>query len=240
MKRVLVVRAGSAPAPLRARMGDFSDWFASRLAPRAVAGLADAKSGELPDPQRFDGILVTGSLDSVTRPEPWMDVLGRWLLAAAARRPVLGVCFGHQLLGRALGGRVERHAGGPEAGTVEVELTAAGLADPLFAGLPRRLAVQECHEDHLPELPPGAVLLAHNRHAPVQAFAYGPRLRAVQFHPEFDAARARAILESDRAWLDRTRAGRTDETLAGLRETLDAERILDNWVEACVTPERVS
>jgi GMP synthase (glutamine-hydrolysing) len=232
MKRVLIVRTGSPPAPLRARLGDFSDWFAELLAPSAIAEVADAESGLLPDAGRFSGILVTGSLKSVTRPEPWMDALGRWLVEAAERRPVLGVCFGHQLLGRALGGRVERHAAGPEAGTVEVELTEAGARDPLFAGLPRRLAVQECHEDHVPEAPPGAVLLARNGHAPVQAFAHGARLRSLQFHPEFSVARIRAIVESDREWLDRRRAGLSSEILAGLHATPEAERIIANWVDA--------
>jgi GMP synthase (glutamine-hydrolysing) len=234
MKRVLVVRTGSAPAAVLAAHGDFTAWFAELLAPRAEVAIADAVAGALPDARDAGGVVVTGSIDSVTTPEPWMDALGSWLLAAARARPVLGVCFGHQLLARALGGRVERHGGGPEAGTVEVELTDAGRRDPLFAGLPARLAVQQGHEDHVPEPPPGAVLLARNGHAPVQAFAHGARIRAVQFHPEFNAARTRAFVEADRAWLDRVRPGRAEEALASIRETPEAARVLVNWVDAFV------
>jgi GMP synthase (glutamine-hydrolysing) len=234
MQRVLVVRAGSAPEAVRARHGDFSDWFAALLAPRVTPVVADAVERTLPDPRGFDGVVVTGSVDSVTRRAPWMEALGAWLVAAAARTPVLGVCFGHQLLAHALGAAVERHPAGPESGTVEVELTDAGAADPLFDGLPRRVAVQHGHEDHVPELPRGAVLLARNAHTPVQAFAHGPRIRAVQFHPEFDAARARAFAEAERDWLEAARPGLADAALRSIRPTPEATRVLVNWVEGYV------
>jgi GMP synthase (glutamine-hydrolysing) len=233
MPRVLIVRTGSAPDPVRAVHGDFDAWFAALLAP-ARATIAVAEGGALPEPASFEGILVTGSVKSVTAQEPWMDALGRWLVRAAGTTPVLGVCFGHQLLAAALGGRVERHPGGPEAGTADVLLTRAGRDDPLFADLPARLPVQQSHEDHVPAPPPGAVVLASNTHGPVQAFAHGPRLRAVQFHPEFDAARTRAFVDADRAWLERGRPGAAQAALASIRDTPDAARVLVNWRERCL------
>jgi GMP synthase (glutamine-hydrolysing) len=233
MKRILIVRTGSAPLSVRQQHGDMSDWFASSLSPQAESLVVDAEPGGLPDAGGFDGVLVTGSLKSVTQPEPWMESLGAWLLKTARSRPVLGVCFGHQLLARALGGRVERHPSGPEVGTTEVELTEAGQRDPLFAGLPARFAAQESHEDHVPELPPGSVLLARSAHAPVQAFAHGPRIRAVQFHPEFDALRNRAMLGAFRSKLDGIRPGLTSAALATLRDTPQASRVLANWLEGC-------
>jgi GMP synthase (glutamine-hydrolysing) len=231
--RVLIVRTGSAPDPVRAVHGDFEAWFAALLAP-ARATIADAEGGALPEPASFEGILVTGSVKSVTAQEPWMHALGRWLVHAAGTTPVLGVCFGHQLLAAALGGRVERHPDGPEAGTADVLLTRAGRDDPLFADLPARLTVQQSHEDHVPAPPPGAVVLASNAHGPVQAFAHGPRLRAVQFHPEFDAARTRAFVDADRAWLERGRPGAAQAALASIRDTPDAARVLVNWRERCL------
>jgi len=110
-----------------------------------------------------------------------------------------------------------------------VQLTAAGLADPLFAGLPAQLLVQQAHQDHLATLPPGARLLAWNAQAPVQAFAAGDALRAVQFHPEFDLPQARAITEADQASLDAARPGGCACALAALRPTPVAARILANW-----------
>ncbi len=232
MKHVLVIRTGSVPEPVRSQLGDFGEWFAAALGAGADVTFADAEAGTLPRPR--GGIVVTGSIESVTRPTPWIEALSAWLLDASRAAPVLGVCFGHQLLGRALAGRVVRHAGGPEAGTSEVELTDAGRADPLFAGLPDRVAVQQGHEDHVPELPPGAVLLARNGHTPVQAFAHGPRIRAVQFHPEFTAERNRAFVEAERTGLEAARPGLADAALASIRETPEAARVLANWLDAFV------
>jgi len=234
-KRVLVVRTGSAPPAVRARFGDFDAWFAALLAPVVEAVAADAGPGHpLPDLWDVGGVVVTGSLASVTAPAPWMDRLGRWLVDAGARVPVLGVCFGHQLLAHALGGRVERNPRGPEVGTHEVELTDAGRRDPLFDALPPRLAVQQNHEDHVSSPPPGAVVLARNPHSPVQAFAHGPRIRAVQFHPEFDARRNRAFTEGDRGPLEAARPGLADEALASIRETPEAATILATWARSYV------
>jgi GMP synthase (glutamine-hydrolysing) len=173
--------------------------------------------------------VVTGSYASVTERAPWMLELGEVLLQAAESVPVLGVCFGHQLLAAALGGTVERNPRGPEVGTREVTLTEAGRGDPLLAGLPDRLAVQQFHADHVPAVPPGAVLLAGGAHTPVQAFAHGPRLRAVQFHPEFTVARVRAMCDEERAFVDRGGAGLHGEVLAGLRETPEANGLLARW-----------
>ncbi len=234
-RRVLVVRTGAAAPAVRARLGDFGEWFADALASGADVELADAEAGGLPAPDAAGGgVLVTGSPKSVTRPEPWMEELGRWLLDAARTTPVLGVCFGHQLVARALGAAVERNPRGPEAGTAEIALTEAGRRDPLFAGLPARLAVQQLHEDHVPAPPAGAVVLASNAHSPVQAFAHGPGIRCVQFHPELDAERTRALADADRAWLDAARPGLAGAALASIRETPEASRVIANWLEAYV------
>jgi GMP synthase (glutamine-hydrolysing) len=147
--------------------------------------------------------------------------------------PVLGVCFGHQLLARALGALVERNPKGPEVGTREIALTEEGRRDPLFSGLPAALLVQENHEDHVPAPPAGATVLARNDHTPVQAFALGG-IRSVQFHPEFDAARNRLVCTECRADLDAARPGLGDEAVASIRETPLAERVLANWVRAYV------
>lgn len=230
---VLVLALGNPGPRTRAALGGFDRWFAEGIGDAAAVRVARRHEARAALPEA-DGVVVTGSYASVTDRAPWMTELGEVLLEAAERVPVLGVCFGHQLLAAALGGAVERNPRGPEVGTREVSLTDAGRADPLLAGLPDPLPVQQFHEDHVPATPPGAVLLAEGRHAPVQAFARGPRLRAVQFHPEFTTARVRAMCDEERAWVDRGGAALHAEVLAGLRETPEANGLLARWVERFV------
>jgi GMP synthase (glutamine-hydrolysing) len=160
--------------------------------------------------------------------------------AADAGVPVLGVCFGHQLVGYAYGGRVRTNPNGWEVGTVGVELTDEGARDPLFAGLPRRIFVNQSHRDEVGALGPGTRLLASGAHTPHQAIAVGDHVRGVQFHPEIDAFTIQRIIEHRRLILAddaarRSRDGYSVDTLiAGAQNTPDAERVLRNFVEQFV------
>jgi GMP synthase (glutamine-hydrolysing) len=103
---------------------------------------------------------------------------------AAARVPMLGICFGHQMIAQALGGEVRRNPFGREIGTVRLTRTAD---DPVFAGLPRVLDVHETHVDAVVRLPPGGQVLATTSLDPAAVFRVGGLIRGVQFHPELDA-----------------------------------------------------
>jgi GMP synthase (glutamine-hydrolysing) len=241
--RLLLVKTGTVHAAVRVAFGDYDRWF--RRALRACGPLdvrvAEAHLGApLPARQEVDAVIVTGSPLSVTERAPWMRDTGRWLLAAAdARVPVLGVCFGHQLLADALGGAVRRSPCGPEIGTVACTLTAAGRADPLFAGVPERFEVQATHEDEVEPAPAGAVPLASNGHSAWQAFRAGPFLAGVQFHPEIDAATMAAMIEARRVGLEAEARARGEDPRArlralraGIRAAPAGERILANFVAA--------
>ncbi len=230
MRRVLIIQAGTAGEAMCARFGDYPAWFARLMASRVELRVTRPYAEDLPPLSRCDGVLVTGSPQSVTDGDAWMHATGAYLLEAARTRPVLGVCFGHQLVAAALGGRVERNPRGREAGTVTIRLTDAGLRDPLFHDVPPTPSVQQTHEDHVPELPPGATLLAENDFSPVQAYAVGDAIRCVQFHPEMDAARSRALAELRRERLDRQAPGGARHVLASIRLSPDAERVISNWL----------
>lgn len=221
LPRILVLKAGAAEPEVAQRHGDYESWFQSSLDEGDQrCDVVEAWRGEtLPRAERYGGLLITGSLLSVRDEAPWMDGLARWALSAAeCGTPVLGVCFGHQLLGEALGGRVERSPAGGEHGTVRVSLTEDGQRDPLFDGLGPELDVQAAHDDALvrPPSDTGVRLLAGNAHTPWQAFAAGPNLRAVQFHPEV----------SDAALVDMLRVnGHTGD----VRPSAVGRQILQNW-----------
>lgn len=159
-----------------------------------------------------DAVILTGSSLDADSTEPAIVTLCETLRQLTARRaPILGICFGHQILARALGGLVGRNPRGWEVGTHSIQLTPDGQTSPLFQSLdsqpPTPLAVLQSHQDAVLTLPPGAVLLATNSHTPVQAFqsAPGSRQFGLQFHPEFTPARLQKNWEIRRQlWKDRT------------------------------------
>jgi GMP synthase (glutamine-hydrolysing) len=144
-------------------------------------------------------VVITGSSASVTERAPWMlESEARLRRAVAHGVPVFGICFGHQLLGQALGGRVVTNPEGRQIGTVTAELV---RDDPLFEPKHAPFLVNTSHRDVVGELPPGARVLGRtpkDRHAFVR---FGERAFGVQSHPEFDAVTMRAYVEERRELL---------------------------------------
>ena len=232
--RLLIVKVGDAPAAVvgarvrGAARGDYDAWFAQAKATSALRTDAiDPRGGDaLPPPSAIAGAIVSGSSSLVTDREPWSERTGRWMRACVEQAtPLLGVCYGHQLLADALGGRVGANPRGREIGTVEVALTAAAKDDALFGGLPGRLVVQASHRQSVLGLPPGAVVLAANAHDPHQALRFGQAAWGVQFHPEMDAAIARGFIE---ARAERCREEGLDpaQLIARTRDSLDGATLL--------------
>ena len=139
----------------------------------------------IPPLEAADALLVFGGPMNVDEEEeyPWLGPETAAIRKAAlAGTPILGVCLGAQLLSKALGAAVSRNPVS-EVGLLEVELTEAGAADPLFRGWPKAAAVVQWHSDTF-ALPQGAVHLAASPLCPNQAFRYGNVAYGLQFHPE--------------------------------------------------------
>jgi GMP synthase (glutamine-hydrolysing) len=230
---VLLYKTGETAADLARHIGDYERWFA-RVLPEVELELHLAFETPHHPLRGYDGMLVTGSPRSLVRPEPWMDDAAATVRAAAdAGVPVLGVCFGHQLVGSAFGGRVRQNPNGWEVGTTEIELTEAGRRDPLFADLPERLRVNQSHQDEVWELGASTQRLAASTHTPTQAIAVGAHVRGVQFHPEMDGFVIQRLIEHRRAILDADARQRgrapVDDVLARSGDTPEAERVLVNF-----------
>ncbi|MDX1589042.1 MAG: glutamine amidotransferase [Oleiphilaceae bacterium] len=199
MATLLIIKTGQTHESIRQHLGDFHDWFASGLArPGLTVLVCDVAAGEsLPARSSVDGALVTGSPAMVTDKAPWSETTAGWLARAATEgMPLLGVCYGHHLLARALGGEVGFHPGGREIGTRTVRRLSAADGDPLFGDLPLRFSANLSHKQSVLSLPPGAVLLASGDFEPLQGFRWGEACWGCQFHPEFDRTIMEAYLHS--------------------------------------------
>jgi len=239
MSRIAILKTGSTRLTdtVRRRGGDYETWFAEVLqGAGADTVVIDAVRGALPSTRDWDGIVITGSPASVHDLEPWSERASAWIAAEVADNvPVLGVCYGHQLLAHALGGET-----GPaavhEVGMFPVQITSD---DRLFADLPSRLPTYLIHYNEVTTLPPGASVLAHSERCPIQAFAFGDHVRAVQWHPEFDAGGVREAISQDADTL-RARGEDAGYLAEQVREVPYGTVLLENFVHKFVESRTVT
>ncbi|MEK6720344.1 MAG: type 1 glutamine amidotransferase [Chloroflexota bacterium] len=200
------------------------------------------EGGSLPDWRDFDAIIAMGGPMSVNdeSDHPWLVAEKRLIRdAVGAGVPFWGACLGVQLLASSLGARVYPGPA-PEVGILDVTLTEAALADPVFAGLPRVMPTLQWHGDTF-DLPENAVLLASSAEYPNQAFRTG-RAYGLQFHLEVsrDMAIAWAAVPVYAESLERTLGpGATPRLIAEIAgrapAMLDHGRALfTNWLHAAV------
>lgn len=190
MSPLVIIKTGSALPEVVEERGDFEHWITDRMGVDLEATLVvDVfRDHQPPAPGEVGAVVVTGSAAMVTNRARWSVLAGQWLADVIDRgKPVLGICYGHQLISDVLGGEVGKNPRGREIGTVEVRLTDEGTEDPLFSVLPSDSLVQSTHVESVLSLPPGARRLATSVLDPNQAFAIGERAWCVQFHPEADA-----------------------------------------------------
>jgi GMP synthase-like glutamine amidotransferase len=224
--RIAILETGAPPDALKERFGDYPQMMRRMLAPQAPEAsffTAPIFAGAPPPrPADFDGLLITGSPAGVYEGHPWIEPAKDLIRAAAASaRPVVGICFGHQLMAEAFGGRVERSEKGWGVGVHDYAVHAR---PPFMADAPGRISCLVSHQDQVVAPPPGALTLAGSDFCAYGALAYreGPAV-SFQMHPEFEADFAAALLDARRGRIpEPTReaaraslARRTDRALIG-------------------------
>lgn len=185
-----IIKAGSTFPALKQHLGDFEGWVINGCgALHADFTVFDlAKNPELPDIDKLSGLIITGSHAMVTDLEPWVQNLIAWIPQVVDRQiPMLGICFGHQLLAQAMGGLVAYHPEGREIGSVCITLTEDGKQDYLLGRLPEEFKAHTTHAQTVLRLPIAAKVLAKNTFEAHHAFRIGKNSWGVQFHPEFTA-----------------------------------------------------
>jgi GMP synthase (glutamine-hydrolysing) len=204
MRQLFIIKTGSTLPSLLASKGDFEEWVLAGMGPGGgQVTIVDVRDGSpLPVYDELSGVVVTGSHSMVTDHADWSERTATWLAGAVEEQiPILGICYGHQLLAYALGGQVGDNPNGHEYGTVEVRLSENAQPDPLLGGLPNPIKMHVSHTQSVLELPAGARLLASSDKDQHQAFVVGECAWGVQFHPEFDAQATRAYIHHSRSVL---------------------------------------
>ena len=184
-KTILLLVAGETSLSVKMVFGDKASWFKSVLEEcGAHMKTIDAYKGETYDENDGDAWIITGSADSVMENKDWMVYMEDKIIKAhKLNKPILGVCFGHQILAKALGGEVIRNPVGWEVGSHDVFLTEQGQKTGLYKNLPPSISVYETHQDTVSKTPPTSKLLAKNSMG-VQSFMIN-KSYGIQFHPEF-------------------------------------------------------
>ncbi len=165
--------------------------------------------GEFPDSvQDADGWLIGGSRHGAYDDLPWIPKLEDFIRDAFARSvPLVGICFGHQVIAQALGGRVEKFSNGWSVGLTDYEIEG------------ETLSLNAWHQDQVVEIPQQAKVVGSNDFCENAALLYGQKAFTVQPHPEFDATileplldhRAKGVVEPDRIDAARIVLEQTDD-----------------------------
>ncbi|WP_165313054.1 glutamine amidotransferase [Vibrio ziniensis] len=231
MKTLLIINVGQAPEQQLEKYGDFEFW-----AQRAISEVdinvtfLDGINNELPAYDTLLGVIIMGSLSMVTEKTDWMLRLSNNIIELTETKiPLLGICFGHQLIAQALGGIVSYNPKGLEIGTVELERLSDANSDPLFEQVPESFTAQTVHFQSVQQLPPNAVCLAKSELDNHHAFRAGTCTWGVQFHPEFTSD----IMRDSVNGLKEAIADQYEHKLDQIAETEQAKQILVRFAQMC-------
>ena len=230
MVRIGILACDAVREPLLGRHGDYPDMFERLLAPRLPAARfvtyrvhEDEYPAAVTD---CDAYIISGSRSSVYEAEPWIVKLAAYVRELyAAERRIVGICFGHQMLAHALGGRTERAHQGWGVGRHRNEVLAdADWLQPARADF----TLYFSHQDQVTMLPPEGRLIARNGHCPHAVIEVGGRALGIQGHPEFTADFARELLLSKVVQLP---APVLEAALPSYEQTVDAD-VVAEWMAA--------
>jgi GMP synthase-like glutamine amidotransferase len=193
--KLAILETGAPPDGVRERFGDYPSMFRKLFGEDAYDyATIDVAAGQLPaNPEDYPAYLITGSSAGVYDPLPWIEPLKGFLRASKGRAALVGVCFGHQVMAEAFGGKVIASPKGWGVGLHRYRL--AQTQDWMDSAEP--IAAPASHQDQVVEPPPGASVIGGNDFCPFGLLDYGDAI-SIQLHPEFDPAYAKALIENRR------------------------------------------
>jgi GMP synthase-like glutamine amidotransferase len=225
--RLGILKTGRPPSTCIPEFGTYPDMFKRLLGEDAYDyTVYAADEGELPaSPKDCDAFLVTGSSAGAYEALPWIGPLKGFLNEAMGQAALVGICFGHQIMAEAFGGKVIKSPKGWGLGEQEYRV----LKREPWMDDAASFRLTGSHQDQVVELPPGAEVIAASDFTPMGALAWRDQPAiSMQLHPEFEPAYASALIENRRG--ARFSDAEADRALASYRLPDDRARVA-GWLK---------
>ncbi|MFZ0486796.1 MAG: gamma-glutamyl-gamma-aminobutyrate hydrolase family protein [Arenicellales bacterium] len=227
--KIGILETGKVPEPLSTKHGDYPAMFERLLrsaAPQLQFAVYHVTEGQLPNsPDECDAWLITGSRHGVYDTLPWIEPLKEFLRTAYSKDvPIVGICFGHQILAEALGGTAEKSHKGWALG---VQKYLIHRKPSWMTGVDGEFSLNALHQDQVTRLPEDAEVVAGSGFCPYAVLVYRGSALSIQPHPEFQTGylrdligvrRGKAIPEQD-----------ADAALKGLGSPIDTAQVAQ-WI----------
>ncbi|MCL6684721.1 type 1 glutamine amidotransferase [Sphingomonas alba] len=223
--KLAILETGRPPGDLAMRFGNYPSMFAQMLGPQFEIESFDLAAGQLPSGGGHDALLITGSPAGVYEDLPWIPALLDFIRSAGNRKMV-GICFGHQAMAEALGGKVEKSDKGWGAGLHSYSVE---HAEPWMDSA-AEISAPASHQDQVVIQPPRTEITVASNFTPYAGLAWTDRPAiSFQFHPEFEPAFAKALI-TERY----DRVPNPEAAIASLDQPNDNHRIAD-WIRRFLT-----
>jgi GMP synthase-like glutamine amidotransferase len=227
MTRIAILETGAPPPRLAARHGDYPAMFRDLLGEGFAFETFDVQAGQWPDPMAFDAAIITGSAAGVYETDAWIGDLLDWIRAAKGRTRLVGVCFGHQAMAQALGGRVEKSARGWGVGLHRYEVA---TSEPWMSPIAAAVAIPASHQDQVIEKPAEARVILRSDFTPFAGLAWGEDAISMQAHPEFTPAFATELTAGRHDRIDPGLVARAVDSL----KAPDDRGLVGGWIKAFI------
>jgi GMP synthase-like glutamine amidotransferase len=227
MTRIAILETGAPPPALAAAHGDYPTMFRDLLGDGFDFETFGVQAGETPDPSAFDAAVITGSAAGVYEDDAWIGELLDWIRAARGRTRLVGVCFGHQAMAHALGGRVEKSDRGWGVGLHRYRVESA---EPWMTPAASAVSIPASHQDQVVEAPADARVLLRSDFTPFAGLAWGRDAISFQAHPEFTPAFATALTAGRHDRIDPALVARAVDSL----KAPDDRAMVGGWIRAFI------
>ncbi|QKF66738.1 glutamine amidotransferase domain-containing protein [Arcobacter venerupis] len=223
MKKIYIIKAGTTFDNIVEKYGDFEHWILKYIDDFSTQIIDIQQNEQLPKFENCAGVIITGSHAMVTQELPWSLKIEAFIKELLKHKiPLLGICYGHQLIAKSLGAEVNYHPKGMELGTVNISLSQEAQNDEIFKHLPQTFDVHVVHSQSALTLPLNAIVLASNEFEKNHAFKIEPNIWAVQFHPEYDENIMKAYISE----VAKSKNINEDEILAKVKDTNYSNKII--------------